>query len=88
MVHFHQTIFWIYAMWCVFVWREGIVDWIISTEDPWFESWLNPPEPVRPKFKADKSMGELIGLCRGIIADEKVNKEVCNYRNGLRIVRF
>lgn len=61
-----------------FVWREGIVDWIISTEDPWFGKLAsNPPEPVRPKFKADKSMGELIGLCRGIIADEKVtNKEV------------
>jgi DNA polymerase-3 subunit epsilon len=61
-----------------FVWREGITDWTISTEDPWFGKLSSePPEPIRPKYKADKSMGELIGLCRGILADDKVtNKEV------------
>ena len=61
-----------------FVWREGISDWVISTEDPWFGKLASePPEPVRPKYTAEKSMAEMIGLCRGVLADEKVtNKEV------------
>jgi DNA polymerase-3 subunit epsilon len=61
-----------------YIWRDGIPDWTISSDDPWFEKLASRRlEVARPKYTEDKNMAELIGLCRGVIADEKVtNKEV------------
>ena len=61
-----------------YVWRDGVVDWVISSNDPWFAKLASKKtELKRPKYTEDKNMAELIGLCRGIIADDKVtNKEV------------
>lgn len=61
-----------------YIWREGIPDWTISSDDQWFERLASRRlEVARPKYIEDKTMAELIGLCRGVIADEKINnKEV------------
>ena len=59
----------------IYVWREGMADWVVSRECPEFLASCQSPNAIQPaprKFAAEKTMSELIGLCRGLIADEKI----------------
>ena len=58
-----------------YVWREGMPDWVVNRDCPEFAalSQSAPPAGSPPrKFEATKTMGELIGVCRGLIADNKI----------------
>jgi putative phage-type endonuclease len=58
-----------------YVWREGMNDWVVSRDCPEFVALSqSPPPPQQPirKFEGTKTMSELVGLCRGLIADDKI----------------
>ena len=58
-----------------YIWREGMSDWLVSRECAEFLSLCQSAPAVEPparKFEAPKTMGELVGLCRGLIADDKI----------------
>ncbi|MHB1308882.1 MAG: 3'-5' exonuclease, partial [Limisphaerales bacterium] len=58
-----------------YIWREGMSDWLVSRECAEFLSLCQSAPAVEPsarKFEATKTMGELVGLCRGLIADDKI----------------
>jgi len=64
-----------------YVWQEGMPDWAVSTDVPQFMQMArNEPEAgeSRPAvLAAPKSMGELLGLCKGLMATGRLaNKEV------------
>jgi len=58
-----------------YVWREGMSDWMVSRECAEFLALCQSPpaveQPTR-KFNGTKTMSELVGLCRGLIADDKI----------------
>jgi DNA polymerase III epsilon subunit-like protein len=58
-----------------YIWRVGMQDWQVSTDCSAFLSATEAPsvvlEPQR-RYESEKTMGELIGLCRGLIADDKI----------------
>jgi hypothetical protein len=59
----------------VYVWREGMNDWLVSRECAEFLSFCQSPPAVQQpprKFETAKTMSELVGLCRGLIADDKI----------------
>ena len=58
-----------------YVWREGMSDWAVSRECAEFLALCqSPPAVALPTRKLDdtKTMSELFGLCRGLIADNKI----------------
>jgi hypothetical protein len=58
-----------------YLWREGMSDWLVSRECAEFLALCHSPsvpDLPRRKFEAAKTMGELVGLCRGLVADEKI----------------
>lgn len=58
-----------------YVWREGMSDWLVSHECAEFLSFCQTPPAVEQlprKFEAGKTMSELVGLCRGLIADDRI----------------
>jgi hypothetical protein len=58
-----------------YVYREGMSDWVVNRECPEFLSLRNsPPRTVQPvrRFESAKTMEELVGICRGMIADAKL----------------
>ena len=58
-----------------YIWREGMSDWLVSRECAEFLSYCqSPPSVEQPsrKFEAAQTMGELVGLCRALIADDKI----------------
>jgi len=56
-----------------YVWRPSMADWAINQEYPQFlELAARIPTQTTKKFEATKSMSELIGVCRGILADSKI----------------
>lgn len=63
-----------------YVWREGMPDWVAKRDCPDFIALAESAPPTRPTIRRvdpTKTMGELIGVCRGIIADNKITtKEV------------
>lgn len=62
-----------------YVWQEGMEDWVVSTEQPIFMNFATKrkkKKSQKSKRKAvSKSMAELIGLCKGIMADNEVSAE-------------
>lgn len=58
-----------------YVWREGIPDWVVNRNSPEFLSLVHTPPPIQAqprRLDSSKTMAELLGVCRGIIADNKV----------------
>ncbi|MFZ2644318.1 MAG: YqaJ viral recombinase family protein [Verrucomicrobiia bacterium] len=60
-----------------YVWREGMSGWMINQESAEFLALSNtqPAPAVKGSAKTidgAKTMSELIGLCRGLIADDKI----------------
>jgi DNA polymerase III epsilon subunit-like protein len=67
-----------------YIWREGLKDWLVNSECPEFMSLCQSipviPQPAR-KYAAPKTMAELIGLCRGLIADGKITTAEVTFLN-------
>lgn len=58
-----------------YVWREGMGDWVVSRDCLESIALAQSPSPLEPttrKFEGTKTMSELVGLCRGLIADDKI----------------
>lgn len=59
-----------------YVWREGMRDWVVGRECDEFLSMCNSTftgEQAPPKPEYAKTILELVGLCRGLIADDKIS---------------
>lgn len=67
-----------------YVWREGMADWAVNRDCQEFiavsKSTSSTNQPVK-KLDSTKSLSELIGLCRGILADEKITTAEVLYLN-------
>lgn len=62
----------------VSVWREGMADWANARDCSEFSKSLansSPPDPKLPKVSMKKTMEELVGLCRGLVADDKLTTD-------------
>ena len=75
-----------------YVWREGMADWVVNRDCPEFlalsQSSPAAEQPTK-KLESTKTMSELVGLCRGIIADNKVTTaEVMFLNSWLQDVGF
>jgi putative phage-type endonuclease len=75
-----------------YVWREGMADWAVNRNCAEFltlsQSSPAVDQPAK-QFESAKTMSELIGLCRGIIADNKVTTaEVMFLNSWLQDVGF
>jgi DNA polymerase III epsilon subunit-like protein len=58
-----------------YIWREGMSDWIVGREcDEFLLQCSSTPteEQAPPNPEYTKTMSELVGLCRGLIADDKI----------------
>ena len=58
-----------------FIWREGMSDWVMSRECSAFLLLCESPfagEQAPPKPEYAKTLLELVGLCRGLIADDRI----------------
>jgi hypothetical protein len=68
-----------------YVWREGMSDWVVNSECSEFiemcEAPPSVPEQVRPVPASTKTMSELIGVCRGLIADNKITSAEVMFLN-------
>lgn len=67
-----------------YVWRQGMSEWVVNYECQEFISLSQSPATVtKPnrKFEADKTMNELIGLCRGVIADGRITTAEVTFLN-------
>jgi len=65
-----------------YVWREGMGDWEINVECSEFGKLAkkSPPKKKRvAKIKTSKTSQELIGLCNGILADDKITTAEVRY---------
>lgn len=72
-----------------YVWREGMANWVLSSDEPAFIKMASIRDSSKRRYKEDKSIAELVGLCRGIMADGKVtNKEVFQLSNWLEDCSF
>jgi putative phage-type endonuclease len=75
-----------------YVWREGLSDWVVNLQCPEFLALCKTPSftpKLKPQPAAGKTMTELFGLCRGILADGKVtNAEVMLLNTWLQDVGF
>lgn len=75
-----------------YVWREGLSEWVVNLQCPEFLALCQTTIATReaqPNPATAKTMTELIGLCRGIIADGKVtNAEVMLLNDWLQDVGF
>lgn len=54
-----------------YVWRTGMSGWTVSNACPEFIDCLRLPAPPR-RYQADKTMGELAGLCRGLTVNSRI----------------
>jgi DNA polymerase III epsilon subunit-like protein len=62
----------------VSVWREGMADWAQACNCSEFSQALResfPAQPDPPKILMRKTMEELVGLCRGLVADDKLTTD-------------
>lgn len=68
-----------------YVWREGMGDWIANSDCAEFLALSQTPPPTKqqPVKQADaaKTMPELIGICRGLIADDKITTAEVKFLN-------
>jgi putative phage-type endonuclease len=75
-----------------YVWREGMADWVVNRNCLEFLTLCQSPPVIdnpAKKIESTKTMSELIGLCRGIIADNKVTTaEVMFLNSWLQDVGF
>jgi putative phage-type endonuclease len=75
-----------------YVWREGMSDWVVNLQCQEFLALCQSQPPVKQPtktFESTKSMSELVGLCRGLIADEKITTaEVMFLNSWLQDVGF
>jgi ABC-type Na+ transport system ATPase subunit NatA/DNA polymerase III epsilon subunit-like protein len=75
-----------------YVWREGMADWTTNKDCQEFLFFSQKPPLTKQASKicdGTKSMPELIGLCRGIIADKKITAaEVLFLNSWLEDVAF
>jgi putative phage-type endonuclease len=75
-----------------YVWREGMSDWVVSRECAEFLALSeSPPAAGQPArmFDNTKTMSELIGVCRGLIADDRITTaEVMFLNSWLQDVGF
>jgi len=58
-----------------YVWREGMADWAVNRDCVEFIVLCQPPSIASPpakKIDSTKTMPELLGVCRGILADDKI----------------
>ena len=58
-----------------YVWREGMSDWAVNRDCAEFLAFCQPPTTTSApakKIDSTKTMPELIGICRGILADDKI----------------
>jgi putative phage-type endonuclease len=75
-----------------YIWREGMSDWVVNLQCQEFLALCQLPPPVKQPtktFEGTKTMSELVGLCRGLIADEKITTaEVMFLNSWLQDVGF
>lgn len=57
-----------------FVWRAGLVDWVIDRQCAEFHEPPSDQVTLRPakRYEGSKTMPELVGFCRGIVSDRRV----------------
>ena len=75
-----------------YVWREGMSDWKVNIECPEFIKLSQENEALdgsKQKCARNKTIDELIGVCRGLIADERITTaEVMYLHSWLQDVGF
>ena len=67
-----------------YVWREGMDDWAINAECSEFGKLAKKSPPKRkpvPKSNMSKTNVELVGLCKGLIADDKITTPEVRFLN-------
>jgi len=68
-----------------YVWREGMADWAMNGECEAFSALVRSGESlgkIQPtRFDNSKSVQELMGICRGLIADDKITTAEVKFLN-------
>lgn len=62
------------------VWRSGLSDWISCDSPEFMDESSSVGAVVSPKkFVSPKSLDQLVGLCRGILADQRITTQEVYY---------